>query len=73
MNKLTDQKLMRLKEDLRVILNRNGVDSISNTPDFLLAELISYWIMDYIDIICKRDLHSVVDSATGELGEVGNG
>lgn len=42
-----DTRWAGLSEDLRAILNKHSVDSMTNTPDFILAALIVGFIKAY--------------------------
>ena len=50
-----------LEEDLRRVINNHSVESASNTPDYILAELITNTLDTFAEAVRKRDAwHEVV-------------
>lgn len=45
----------QLFEEIRKVINRNGLDTKSNTPDFILAEMVLDFIVAYSKAVRKRD------------------
>lgn len=37
---MVDEQMKRLKGELAVALNRGGMDTLTGTPDYILAELV---------------------------------
>lgn len=46
-----------LHKDLSELLNKHSIDSVSNTPDFILAEYMIDVLVAYEDAIKARELH----------------
>ena len=42
-------------EKLQVLLNNNGIDTICNTPDYILAEYLTSCLETYANTVQSRD------------------
>lgn len=45
----------QLFEEIRKVINRNGLDTKSDTPDFILAEMVLDFIVAYSKAVKGRD------------------
>lgn len=52
---MTKEKEIQVKEELRVLINRHSLENDSNTPDFLLAEVMLQCLKSYNSVIQNRD------------------
>ena len=45
----------KFTEELQVLLNKNGIDTICNTPDYILAEYLTSCLEAYANTVQSRD------------------
>lgn len=45
----------KFTEELQVLLNKNGIDTICNTPDYILAEYLTSCLETYANTVQSRD------------------
>lgn len=53
-NSQESEVTVAFEEDIRQVINRHSAESISGTPDFLLAELLVGVLKVYNEIVTKR-------------------
>ena len=46
---------VNFKSELSAFFNQHGIDTFTNTPDFILADLVTAFIRDYADNMGRRD------------------
>lgn len=52
------------EKDLENLINKHSKENASNTPDFLLAEYLSSCLINYNNVVSKRDKWLGVNQST---------
>ena len=55
MNNRDDKKIENFKHDLAKLINLYSLESVSNTPDFIIAEYLTNTLLEFDKLMRSRD------------------
>ena len=55
MNNRDDKKIENFKHDLAKLINLYSLESVSNTPDFIIAEYLTNTLLEFDKLMQSRD------------------
>ena len=55
MNNRDDKKIENFKHDLAKLINLYSLESVSNTPDFIIAEYLTNTLIEFDKLMQSRD------------------
>ena len=55
MSNREDKKIENFKHDLAKLINFHSLESVSNTPDFIIAEYLTNTLLEFDKLMQSRD------------------